>query len=137
MRGGKSISFSEAVDFDADCAAMARGFSATGNERIIALDESLGVPVQQRNVGVIYPGQEVVVTVPWYGTEPGKPLEHFREQLEPDQLSALGAQYAYFVIVMRIRYRDSFGGWHKTLYCARWQPPSDELLPFDYGNYAD
>jgi hypothetical protein len=114
--------------FDDDCVSMAAAL--TGSARVD--DEGVSM-VQRHTVGPMHPGEPMQYTLLWRGVKSGEPWR-IVDRLGSPEIAAIEQQQAFFVITARLLYRDDFGKRHDTLYCARWQPPSDQLLKLPYGN---
>jgi hypothetical protein len=128
--------FSLARNFDDDCRAM---YSALTGNRLddmapMTIYGDIGhYPLQRTDVGIIYPGESLPITVSWLGVKGGSTQGPF-DVLNALEIGAIKSQAAFLVITARLSYRDVFGESHDTIYCARWQPPSDDLIKLGYGN---
>ena len=131
--------FSEASEFEDDCTRIAKTFTVIRDDWDLARAEVRGwLPFQIRRVGVIYPNESIVETVHYGGVNAATPhLWYTLRDLTDEQRNAIDSQTACLVVIARLRYQDVFRARHKTLYCARWQPPSNDLVVLPYGNYAD
>jgi hypothetical protein len=127
--------------YEEDCQQLAVALSGFSKGDVWAKFAERGgegfLPVTLKNLGVINPGDRPRVTIGWFGTKDAEPPGLGRDHLKPDELLAIGQQIACLLVSARLKYTDIFGKMHNTLYCARWQPPSDELMAWPYGNYAD
>ena len=131
--GGKQPpTFSLHRGFDDDCVSMSSALTGVAMVNDEGVSEGVSL-VQRHLVGPMHPGEPIQYTLLWRGAKSGEPTR-IADSLARPEIDAIEHQQAFFVITARLLYRDDFGKRHDTLYCARWQPPSDQLLKLPYGN---
>jgi hypothetical protein len=138
------VAFSQERSYESDCTAMMLAtteFTATDINGFIRNHGSAEgyVPVHQWSVPLIHAGEPWQVTMSWSGVNiiHGPRWHNFRDHLDSDELSGIRSDYMWLVIAVRLSYKDEFGRLHDTLYCGRWQPPSNDLIKLPYGNYSN